>query len=135
MITNDELRAIAKRAMENTMLQVGVRSLCDDEHYKIGDVAREAYSWNFDTDESMYDVTGESAGWTAATGLEEPSILYYEIDAETIEEVVAAIKETIEFNKHYGGKTQVVLLGEEAGDDPNDEREIDLIDPEVVGIV
>lgn len=135
MITNDELKAIAKKAMENTGLQIGVRSLCDDEHYQIGDVAREAYDWDFDTDESMYDVTGESAGWTAATGLEDPSILDYEIDAETIDEVVTAIKAAIEFNKAYGGETQVILLGEETGDEPNDEQEIDLIDPEVVGIV
>lgn len=44
----------------------GLRALCDDEEYEIGDTPRESYGWDFDTDTSLYGPDGETIGGTCA---------------------------------------------------------------------
>jgi nucleotide-binding universal stress UspA family protein len=139
MIKDNELKAIAKDLLEkhaqDSSILVGIRSTREGEEYKIGDDAQEAYDWDYDQDVSMYDVTGETAGWTATTGIKDYSLLDGDSeDEEDIADLAEAIKEAIDFNGQYGSDTQVILFGKDAGEDANDERELDLVDALVVGV-
>ena len=46
---------------------VGVRSLCDDERYVVGDVCRASHERDLENDCSDYETTGERTMGTCAT--------------------------------------------------------------------
>lgn len=132
-MTDEKLMEIAKQVKESH-LSFGVRSLDDDEDYKVGDRVRDSYEWDFEADCSAYDLdeNAESAGYTCTTGFAE-----FLDGTDSLEDWAAAIKDTIEYNSQYGG-TQVLVLGREADDTiaiNNDDREVDLANPTVIAIV
>lgn len=132
-MTDEKLMEIAKQAKESH-LSFGVRSLDDDEDYKVGDRVRDSYEWDFEADCSVYDLdeNAESAGYTCTTGFAE-----FIDGTDSLEDWAAAIKDTIEYNSQYGG-TQVLVLGREADDTiaiNNDDREVGLTNPTVIAIV
>lgn len=98
---------IAKEIYENNLI-AGVRSLCEDEDYSVGDECRESYEWDIENDCSTYYTTGETAGGTCATRIED--------HLPTIEEIAASIERAIEMNAGYGGK-QVIIAGHSVNND------------------
>ena len=103
MIKDNELKAIAKNLLEqhsqNSSILVGIRSTREGEEYKIGDVAHEAYDWDYDQEISMYEVTAEPAGWNAATEIKD----YHVIDGDPegqddVADMVDAIKAAIDLH-------------------------------------
>jgi len=132
-MTDEKLLEIAKQVKESH-LSFGVRSLDDDEEYKVGDRVRDSYEWDFVEGVSTYDLdeNAESAGYTCTTGFAE-----FLDGTDSLEDWAAAIKETIEYNRQYCG-TQVLVLGREADDTiaiNNDDREVGLVNPTVIAIV
>ena len=132
-MTDEKLMEIAKQVKESH-LSFGVRSLDEDEEYKVGDRVRDSYEWDFEADCSVYDLdeNAESAGYTCTTGFAE-----FLDETDSLEDWASAIKDTIEYNSQYSG-TQVLVLGREADDTiaiNNDDREVGLVNPTVIAIV
>lgn len=124
-------RAIAEKVI-NENLYLGVRSLCDDEHYEVGDICRESYEWDIENDCSAYYTTGQKAGGTCATYVETQ---YFETDDE-ISELAKRIEEAVRKNAEYGGHTQVLIASRYVNNDGYfDPEEIRLIEAEVLAVI
>lgn len=50
----------------------GIRGLCPDEEYEIGDTPRESYDWDLEWDCSTRSTTGETIGGTCAVCIAGP---------------------------------------------------------------
>lgn len=103
----EKIMKVAQKIWDEDLIFVGVRTLCDDEQYKIGDYCRESYEWNYEYDCSTYDIDGENeetAGGTCAT--------YINVDVDSVEELAQEIKKAIEFNKIYPGSKQAIIAGD-----------------------
>lgn len=96
------LKEIAKEIIENGYEVVGVRTLEEDENYKVGDTCRESYEWDLEKDCSTYYTTGEKAGGTCAT------FIQYEKDWTSEDELIKAIQEAYERNLEYQGDKVVI---------------------------
>lgn len=112
----------------------GVRSLCEDELYEVGDDCRESYEWDVENDCSTYYTTGETAGGTCAMYIESPA--YSTDDEDEIAEFAACIEAAVA--KHagiYGGQ-QVIIAGRSVNTDGYfDDGECRIVEAVVFGIV
>lgn len=141
MIKANELKEIAKKVLSDSTLRFGVRTLDDDENYKVGDQARESFAWNFEADSSVYDLDNdaESAGYTCATGVDgsHDTDGYADVESD-VEVLVAAMKVAIDYNaKAYNpakNSKMVILLGQENWEFETDNFEINLEDAEVAAV-
>lgn len=126
---------LAKKLIEEGWAYIGVRSLCDDEQYEVGDYCRESYEWDLEHDCSTYDLhgeEGEKAGGTCCT-VAATWADYIDDPAELAEKIEKAIKENI----GYGGR-QVIIAGNEENNlnaGTLDDGEIRIVNAVVVGIV
>lgn len=122
-----KLEEIAKGIIEGGYVYAGIRTLEDDEIYKVGDMCRESYEWDLEHDCSTYYTTGETAGGTCATG--------FEVD-EDVDSMVKNMITAIESNNSYVGLRQVVIAGNKANTSfAGDEDEVRIVDAIVVGII
>lgn len=141
MIKDNELKAIAKKVLSDSTLRFGVRTLDDDESYKVGDYARESFAWDFEADSSVYDLdnNAESAGYTCATGVDgtQDTDGYADND-DDVQELVDAMKKAINYNAQaynpIKNAEMVILLGQENWEFETDDFEINLEDAEVVAV-
>ncbi|MGC4375940.1 hypothetical protein WD019_15110 [Fictibacillus sp. Mic-4] len=125
-------RELAKQIIENNYFVVGVRGTYEDEQYKIGDVCRESYDWDFENDCSTYYTTGETANGTCATHVDTQ---YFETEDE-ISELAQRIEKTIKQNAYYGEGQQVIIAGNQTNNDGAfDPGEIRIVDARVIAIV
>jgi len=95
---------------------VGLRTLCPDEHYQVGDVCRNSYAWDFVEDCSSHDTDNpRQLNGTCALdcGIED-----YDLDAWPDEAELLAELATTVYN--YGDGQKVLIAGDYAtrGDDP-----------------
>lgn len=122
---------IAKKIIEEGIDLVGVRSLCDDEQYKIGDDCRESYEWDFANDCSTYDIDGEEglkAGGTCAT--------HIPVETDNVEELAKVIAEKVEENEVYANDKQAIIAGYGVNNDSAlDPGEIRLVDAYVLELI
>lgn len=122
---------IAKEIIEEGIDFVGVRSLCDDEQYKIGDECRESYEWNFEHDCSTYDldgVDGTKAGGTCATQIK--------VETDNVAELAKHIEAVVKENSGYLGNRQAIIAGHGANNDHTlDPNEIRLTDAYVLAVL
>lgn len=123
----EKIKKMAKAIIESGFEVVGIRTLEDDENYKIGDVCRESYEWDLEHDCSTYYTTGETAGGTCAT------IIQYEKDWTEEEELIEAIKVAYESNSAYPGQ-KVIIGGDVINTDygHSDEDEVRIEDAVVI---
>lgn len=122
---------IAKEILENNWI-VGVRTLCDDEQYAVGDDCRASYEWDIEEDCSTYHTTGETAVGTCATHIETG---FFRTDDEAAE-LAARIEEAVAKNKAYGKAQQVVIAGHSVNNDGYfDAGEIRIVDAFVVAVI
>lgn len=103
---------IAKEILEKRYV-VGVRSLCDDEQYEVGDDCRESYEWDFENDCSTYHTTGETAGGTCATAIDTQGFL----TDDWAQELAERIKQAINANEQYFGDRQAIIAGYRVNND------------------
>ena len=104
-------KGLAKEILDNGWY-VGVRSLCPDEQYEVGDECRESYEWDFENDCSTYHTTGETAGGTCATYID----TQFFVTDDQVSELAVRIAETIKKNSIYGGQ-QVIIAGHSVNND------------------
>lgn len=104
----------------------GVRTLCDDEHYNVGDDCRESYEWDTENDCSSYETTGELAGGTCATAID--------TSCGDADELAAAIESAVHENACHRGD-QIVIVGTPNNDGYFDQDEIRLVDAIVVAVL
>ena len=93
-----------------TQNYLGIRSLCPDENYSVGDYTRNSKDWDFENDCESED--------------ELPGISTIEIMmSETPEKLINDIENKIEILNDYNGGERIVLIGslnKSYGDDPKE---------------
>lgn len=123
---------IAKEIIEKRFYAVGVRSLCEDEQYSIGDYCRESYEWDIEEDCSTYYTTGETANGTCATHIDNQYFTTNDEVIELAERIAQVVKEN---QDNYGGQ-QIIIAGNQINRDGLfDSDEIRIANAIVIGIV
>ena len=90
----------------------GIRGLCDDEDYAVGDEPRESYDWDVEQDCSTRDTTGETIGGTCAVAVH---------DAEDVVSIQAALDGA---GLYAGPSGRMALIHADHGEYGNDPDEI-----------
>lgn len=123
---------IAKAIIDGRYAHVGVRNLCADEHYEVGDDCRESYEWDFDADCSTYQTTGETANGTCATALDVDGY-----DEDMIDELAAVIADAVAQNSRtYGGDRSAIIAGDRKNlDAAVDQGEVRILDAVVIAVL
>lgn len=112
--------SIAQEILDNNYNVVGVRSVCDDENYSIGDDCRQSYDWDLENDCSTYDTTQVLAGGTCATHID----TQYFATNDHVSELAERIATIVNDNSVYGGQ-QVIVAGNGVNNDMmNDPGEV-----------
>lgn len=123
---------LAKQIIEENYHAVGVRSICEDETYKVGDDCRDSYDWDFEADCSTYSTDGRTANGTCATHVD----TQYFVTDDWAVELAERISQIVEANSIYGGD-QVIIAGNHGvnNDSTFDEGEIRIKNAFVVSVV
>lgn len=112
---------IAQQIIDKNYAVVGVRNICSDETYSVGDDCRQSYDWDLAADCSTYETTGQLAGGTCATHID----TQYFVTNNWTAELAERIAEIVKFNSVYGGQ-QVIIAGSGANNsmmlDPGEVR-------------
>lgn len=66
-----QIRAIME---EGRFSDYGIRGLCFDEEYAVGDSPRESYDWDHENDISTYATDGRTLGGVCTVGLTEDNV-------------------------------------------------------------
>lgn len=121
---------LLKKVNEEGYSVVAIRHLSDDENYRIGDICRNSYNWNYEYDLSSY-FTEEPEELNGTCGYSISKIC--SLDVEEIECAEKILSNGIENASVYSGKT-VIIAGYryEYG---NDENEVIVADAEVIGMI
>lgn len=101
----------------------GIRSLCGDEDYKVGETARPSYDWDHETDRTTYGTDGEREIGTAAIQV---GVCDVAVTSDDVRKAVAAAKA-------YGGR-RLALLASDDCTGGEDVHEVDLRDAEVLAV-
>lgn len=123
---------IAKQILDENYHAVGVRSICDDENYAVGDDCRDSYDWDFENDCSTYDTDKTTARGTCATHIDTE---YFATD-DWANELAERIEQIVQANSVYGGD-QVIIAGNNGvnNDGSMDDGEIRIINAFVIATV
>jgi hypothetical protein len=116
----DELIKLIK---ERKYRVIGVRSLCDDEKYNIGDICRYSYEWNHVFDRSAYGYENIQLNGTCAIN----TYIDYVYDED--EDIIDKIEATYE--RAYW-KDDVVLIAGYCWEYGEDDNEVIIEDAEVI---
>lgn len=111
----------------NRYAYIGIRHICEDEDYSIGDYCRDSYDWDYEYDRSSYDSDEPiSLGGTCAlsTGIDSG------LDAP--EEIIKKFESAIEKSKCYYGP--MVIVAGNSATYGNDEDEIIIRDAIVLAV-
>jgi len=125
-------KALAQEILDNNYI-AGVRSLCADEDYEVGDECRPSYEWDIENDCSAYYTTGELAVGTCATHVDTQ---YFATD-DCVSELAERLRAVVETNaKEYRGKRQAIIVGNRTNHDGYfDPEEVRIIDAVVLAII
>lgn len=122
---------LAQKIIDEGISLLGVRNLCEDEQYKVGDDCRQSYEWDFEHDCSTYDLDGENgkkANGTCAT--------HIPLETENVEELAQVIADKVEENKMYMNERQALISGYGVNNDSAlDTNEIRLTEAFVIAII
>lgn len=103
--------AIAQQILDENYHGVGVRVVCNDESYNVGDDCRDSYEWDLESEMTTYDLHGEEgmkAGGTCALSIE---IQAFATNDWTYE-LALRIEEAIKISTNtYGEGQQVIIAG------------------------
>jgi hypothetical protein len=103
---------------------LGLRSICEDENYTVGNTARNSLDWDAENDcSSSEELSGTSAIFLNASWLE---------DAE---DLITRIENTLPEMSQYNGGRHIVLLGGWGASQGTDEGERVIVSAEVLAIV
>lgn len=114
---------LIKKIKEKRYPVIGIRSLQDDEQYKIGDICRYSYNWNHFFDRSTYGYENEELNGTSAIN----TLIDYFWDED--DEIEEKIEKT--YKKAYW-KTSVVLIAGYRFDIGEDDNEAIVEDAKVI---
>lgn len=121
---------IAKEILESNYAAVGVRSVCADENYAIGEDCRESFDWDFEADCSTYHTSGLTANGTCATHID----TQYFATEDQVTELAVRIEAIIKENSQYCGD-QIIIAGNSVyNDGSNDPGEIRIRNAFVIAI-
>ncbi|MEO3947642.1 hypothetical protein [Gorillibacterium sp. CAU 1737] len=132
----EKYEAIAKEIIANKYWHVGVRSLCVDETYAVGDDCRESYEWDFENDCSTFHTSGETADGTCVTRIDTEGFNFYFPEEEDAAALAANIAKAVELNSGYINGPQAIIAGSSSRTDGHfDDNEVRLINAHVIGLL
>lgn len=114
---------------DNKYSVVAIRHCCPDEHYQVGDFCRNSYEWDYELECSSYD-TENPIELDGACGYALFDLL--EVDDTVMAEKV--LDDGIENSNMYSG-TEIVIIAGTSYTYGNDENEVIIEYPEVVGVI
>jgi hypothetical protein len=114
---------VIKLIKERKFRVIGIRSLCDDEKYNIGDICRYSYAWNHVNDRSTYGYENVMLNGTCAINTEID--YYWDEDEEIVEKI------EVSYEKAYW-KEEVVLIAGYQWEYGEDDNEVIIEDAEVI---
>jgi hypothetical protein len=127
---------LAQQILDKNYHVVGVRNVCDDENYSVGDDCRQSYDWDLENDCSTYDIDGENGTRANGTCALHIDTQYFVTDdwaselASRIDEIVTTSANT------YAGDRQVIIAGNGVNNDGYfDEGEVRIKNAFVIEIV
>ncbi len=127
-----DIKKVVQTIIENEIEYFGVRTLAEDEDYKVGDECRESYEWNIEHDCSTYDLDGEDGETADGTCV----TMAYADCYDDEEEIEKALETAIKANKGYGLATRAIIAGETVSTNGVfDENEGRLVDAYVLEIL
>lgn len=103
----------------------GIRGLCPDEQYAVGDTPRYSYDWDHENDISTFHTTGIDVGGVCTIGI--PTLAYS--DEEIMEHIESAIKAASMYS--YG---RLALIGGDSMEYGEDQGEEILSCAEVLAV-
>jgi hypothetical protein len=122
---------LAQQILNQNYYAVGVRSVCEDEKYVVGDDCRQSYDWDVENDCSTYQTTGELAGGTCATHIDTQAFDKDDRAAELAERIAEIVKT----NSVYGGQ-QIIIAGNSVNNDMmNDPGEVRIRNAFVIAVL
>ena len=105
---------------------LGIRTLTDDENYKVGDTCRNSYDWDYENDTSSFNTDPIELPGTCSV-----LVLFDDLDEMTDEEIISKLNK---ISCNYVGE-QAILIGGNAAEYGADENEIIIEDAEVIMIL
>lgn len=127
-----DIKEVVQKIKDNEIEYFGIRTLAEDEDYKVGDECRESFEWDIENDCSTYDLDGEDGETADGTCVTMVFADCYD-DADEIEK---ALETAIKANKGYGAATRAIIAGENVSTDGVfDENEGRLVDAYVLEIL
>ncbi len=122
-MSNLKYEDVIKLIKERKFRVIGIRSLCSDEKYNIGDICRCSYDWNHVHDRSTYEYENVMLNGTCAINTEID--YYWDEDEEMVEKIEAT------YEKAYW-KEEVVLIAGYQWEYGEDDNEVIIEDAEVI---
>lgn len=102
----------------------GVRSLCNDEKYQIGDITRNSFDWDFENDKSSdVELDGTCAIYVDGMWIEDAN------------DLILRIEKVLPEMKQYNGGQDIALLGSNSCNCGYDDNETIMRNAEVIAII
>lgn len=120
---------ILKKVNDEGYGVVAIRHCAEDEEYKVGDICRNSFDWNYELDHSTYE-DEEQVELNGTCGLH--IIGFENLDEEEVEEAIELFNKAMEKANVYSG--QVVVIAGDSYDYGSDEDEVIIRDAEVIAI-
>lgn len=119
---------VIEKLKESDYSYFGIRHLTDDEEYNVGDICRNSYDWDYESDCSSYD-TDEPVELDGTCAYRVDIDLAWDDDSE----IEAKIQDALDSSDCYSGRA-VIIAGNRA-EDGADDCEIIISNAEVLAIM
>ena len=121
-------KEIIEKIMNSNCGYIGIRHLADDEVYKIGDICRNSYDWDYENDCSSYGTDNEielDGTCTVDTKIE--------LEWDDMEEIEKKLEYAIELSEQYDGV--IAIIGGNRIDYGADDNEIIIENATVIDLI
>lgn len=133
----DELLDVIKNSYKDGYNAFGVRVLPSDvdvANIYVGADVRDSYDWDFESDCSTYDTTGETLGGACCVGFRD-DYLGTEMDEEDNEECLKELKRIIAKSACYGDHNVVLIGGKDYSESGWDDGEQIIPNAKILAII
>lgn len=122
----DKIKEAARTIMDSNYEIIGIRHITPDESYKVGDIARNSYDWDYENDLSSFQTSPVELDGTCAYSTD------IDINFDDENEIEEKLITALEASRIYSGT--VVILGGNDYEYGNDDNEVIIEDAEVLYI-
>lgn len=126
-----DAKEVLKKMNESYFSTAAIRRCRKDENYKVGDICRNSFDWNYEKDESTFE-DDEPVELPGTCGMRIENL--ENLDEEEVEEAEKILEKALKDSRAYDYGYQTVIIAGDRYEYGNDENEIIIEDAEVIGI-